>query len=418
MNILVLGSGGREHAICDSLYQSDKVKKVFCAPGNGGIAEVANIADLDVNNFKSIFEYCKNHDISIVIPGSEVFLEKGITDFLKLEGIDVIGPSKYASLLETSKYFTKKICNLSNIKTASWEVFDSAKDTKSFLHNKKFPIVIKMDSLAAGKGVLVCENIKEAKKFLDKIISGSLGNNKSKIIIEECLIGEESSFFFGVDGDHAKFIGSAKDYKRVGDGNKGLNTGGMGCISPAPRENKKVINQILKEIINPTIKQMKELGYPFKGFLYAGVIFTKKGIYLIEYNVRLGDPECQAILARLKTSLLDICIAIRKQKLNKIRITIDKNTSSCIVLASSGYPEKYQKGIKINGLSRLDREDNVKVFHAGTKTDKSGSFFTNGGRVLNIVGKAKNIKDALMISYKTCKKIKWQGCFYRKDIGK
>ena len=417
INILVLGGGGREHSICESLKKSKNVQNIYCAPGNAGIKKIAKIANINSYEFKHVLKFCKKNKINFVVPGSEDYLEKGISDFLKLEGIEVIGPSKYASLLETSKYFTKKLCDLSGIKTAKWIICDDAKNAKVILKTKKFPIVIKMDSLAAGKGVLVAKKLNDANKFLDNIINGKLGSRKSKIIIEECLYGEEGSFFFAVDGNDAKYLGSAKDYKRVGERNKGLNTGGMGCISPSPRENKKVVSSVLKEIVKPTLENMKKLGYSFTGFLYAGVMFTKKGIYLIEYNVRLGDPECQAVLARLKTNFLDICLAIKAGTLKKLKIEKSKNISVCVVLASKGYPEKYAKGIEIFGVNKLNNEGDVKIYHAGTKKNNHGKLLTNGGRVLNVVGKAKNIKKALDKTYDICRKIHWKGYFYRKDIG-
>ena len=417
MNILVLGGGGREHSICHALSKSKNIGKVYCAPGNAGIALVSRIAKIDSDNFTSISKFCKKRKINMVIPGSEEYLDKGISDFLKMEGISVIGPSKQASSLETSKIFTKKVCAMSKIKTAKWIVCDNAKHAKKIIEEKKFPLVIKMDSLAAGKGVIVAKTIKEAKKFLNNIIKGDLGNSNSKIIIEECLVGEEGSFFFAVDGTSAKFLGSAKDYKRVADGNKGLNTGGMGCISPSPRETSQIVTRIMKNIIKPTLNTMQELGYPFTGFLYAGVMFTKKGIYLIEYNVRLGDPECQVVIGRIKNSFLDICIALQKKSLKNLKINLSNEVSSCIVLASKGYPQKYKKGIKINGLQSFKNKENIMVYHAGTQRDNKGNYITSGGRVLNIVSKARSIKKALALVYEVCKSVYWKGYFYRKDIG-
>ena len=417
MNILVLGGGGREHSICYALSKSNNVGKVYCSPGNAGIALVSSIAKVDTKNFKSISRFCKKKKINMVIPGSEEYLDKGISDFLKMEGISVIGPSKYASSLETSKLFTKKICDISKIKTAKWMVCDNAKHAKKIIEKKKFPLVIKMDSLAAGKGVIVAKTIKEAKTFLNDVIKGDLGNSNSKIIIEECLVGEEGSFFFAVDGINAKFLGSAKDYKRVSEGNKGLNTGGMGCISPSPRETTKVVTNIMKNIIKPTLNTMQELGYPFTGFLYAGLMFTEKGIYLIEYNVRLGDPECQAVMGRIKNSFLDICIALQKRSLKNLKINLSSEVSSCIVLASKGYPQRYKKGIKINGIKSFKNKKNIVVYHAGTQKDNKGNYITSGGRVLNIVSKASSIKKALALVYGVCKEVYWKGYFYRKDIG-
>ena len=417
MIVGIIGSGGREHAICNSLRNSKKVKNIYCIPGNAGTARITNSAKIKKLNPIEILNFCKIKKIGMVIPGSEEYLEQGISDFLKLDGISVIGPGKYAALLETSKYFTKKICELSGINTAKWALYKNANDAKKIIKTKKFPLVIKMDSLAAGKGVLVAKTVKEAINFLNNIIKGMLGNSKSKIIIEECLIGEEASFFFAVDGVNAKFIGSAKDYKRIGEGNTGLNTGGMGCISPAPKETKKVINKILKEIINPTLKTMKNLGHPYYGFLYAGVMFTNKGIFLIEYNVRLGDPECQSVLSRLKTNFYEICNQMEKRKIKELNIVKNKLVSSCIVLASRGYPEKYKKNIKIFGLGSFKNNKKVKIFHAGTLKNNKGDLVTNGGRVLNIIGTGKSLQLALRNSYEACNKISWEGNIYRKDIG-
>ena len=412
-----MGAGGREHSICYELSKSKNIKKVYCAPGNAGIANISNIAMLDTKNFKSISNFCKKNKIDTVIPGSEEYLEQGISDYLIMEGISVIGPSKYASLLETSKYFTKKICDISGIKTAKWTVCDNARQAKKLLENKKFPLVLKMDSLAAGKGVLVAKKLQEAKKFLNNVEKGNLGDKGSKIIIEECLFGEEGSFFFAVDGNNVKFLGSAKDYKRVAEGNKGLNTGGMGCISPSPRETRKVVSDIIHTIIKPTLKTMQALGYPYTGFLYAGVMFTKKGIYLIEYNVRLGDPECQAILGRIENGFVDICIALKRKNLKKLKVKLSNDKTSCVVLASKGYPEKYKKGIKISGIEDYNNTQNIRIYHAGTQKDSKGNFITAGGRVLNIVCKDKNIKKALTLTYDICKKVSWKDYFYRKDIG-
>ena len=417
INILVLGSGGREHSICDLLYKSDRIKNIYCCPGNAGIAKVSKQTKINVNDFDSIVKFCKKNKIDMVIPGSEVFLEKGISDYLQLEGISVIGPSKFASLLESSKLFTKKICDLSSIKTAKWFACVNAKEAKDHITKMKFPLVIKMDSLASGKGVCVTKNLKEANDFLDNIIIGKLGNSESKIILEECLFGEEGSFFFAVDGTEIKFLGSAKDYKRASEGNKGLNTGGMGCISPSPKENRKVILTITKEIIKPTLKAMNDLGYPFSGFLYAGVMFTKRGIYLIEFNVRLGDPECQAVLNRLKTNFLDICLAIKNKKLKSLKIKKTKDVAVCIVLASQGYPEKYSKGIEIFGINSFKNKENLKVYHAGTKKDQKGKFLTNSGRVINIICLDKKMNNALDLAYDICNKIYWKGYFFRRDIG-
>ena len=318
MNVLILGGGGREHSICFNLKKSKKIKNLWCIPGNAGTKKIAKSEIINLNKNEEIIDFFKKKKINLVIPGSEIYLANGISDSLSLEGINVFGPSKQAAKLESSKIFTKKICKLAGIKTAKWKICNNHKEALKSIKSINFPCVIKLDSLAAGKGVVVAENITEAKLFLKKVELGQIGNKKSKIIIEEKINGEEASFFFVVDGKSAKFLGSAKDYKRIGEGNTGANTGGMGCISPSPYENKKIITKVLNEFIMPTIKIMSDLGFPYKGILYAGLMFTKKNIYLIEYNVRLGDPECQAILPRLNSDLLDLCLATNNKKLNQI----------------------------------------------------------------------------------------------------
>lgn len=342
-------------------------------------------------------------------------MQKEVSDYLRLNGIKVFGPSKKSANLETSKIFTKRICKIAKINTAKWEVFSNSKKALEKIKNLKFPIVIKLDKLAAGKGVLVAKNYAEARKFLKKVEQGKVGNRDSKIIVENKLTGKEASFFYVVDGNTFRFIGSAQDYKRVGINNTGLNTGGMGCISPSPLENKKNIKLISKNFIEPTIKAMSSLGYPFKGILYAGLMFTKSDIFLIEYNIRLGDPESQALIARLNSNFLDLCIATENEKLKDIQIKIDKMKSMCVVMASKGYPEDYKSGHVIRGLDKIN--DNNLIFHAGTKLNKNKEIVTNGGRVLNIVSVANTFKKAQSEVYKLIKNIKCSNLFYRKDIG-
>ena len=416
MNVLVLGSGGREHSICLNLKKSKKLKNLWCIPGNAGTKEICNSYKDKLDNNDKLLGFCKKKKISLVIPGSEEYLDQGISDLLRLSGIKVFGPSKKATLLESSKIFTKRICDLAEIKTARWFILDNYKEAKKKLKSLKFPLVIKLDSLAAGKGVLVANTYNEAKKFLSNIEKGKIGNKKSKIIIENKIKGKEASFFFAVDGISSVFLGSAQDYKRVGENNTGLNTGGMGCISPSPLENKKNINIIKEKFIQPTIEAMNVLGYPFKGVLYAGLMFNKSDIFLIEYNVRLGDPESQAIMSRLKTNFLDICLAVENKNLNKINIKFDKKPSLCLVLASIGYPGNYKKGYLINDLEKVDKKNSI-VIHAGTKIDNKKKIYTNGGRVLNLVILAKNIKLARLKVYELVKNIKCKNLFYRKDIG-
>ena len=417
MNVLVLGNGGREHSICLALKKSKILKRIWCYPGNAGTISVCNSLKLKLDSFEKICDFCKRNNVNLVIPGSEEYLEKGIVDFLKLHSISVLGPTKEAAKLETSKIFTKKISALSNIKTAKSIVYNNIDEALEKIKNQKFPLVLKLDSLAAGKGVIIAKNFQEAKVFLNNVKNGKIGNRKTKVLKEEVIKGEEASFFFIADGKTAKYIGSAKDYKRVGDGNIGLNTGGMGCISPSPLENKNSIRTILKEIINPTLKTMNDLGYPYHGILYAGVMFTKKGIFLIEYNVRLGDPECQTILDRLETDFLKICLNTEKKLLKNANINLSKKKSVCVVIASKGYPEQYKNGLQINGLEKNLNTNDETIIHAGTIKERN-KFFTNGGRVLNIIVKSKSLKLAIRNVYKKCKTISWKGSFYRNDIGK
>ncbi len=416
MNVLILGSGGREHSICHNIKKSKNINNLWCIPGNAGINQIAKYADLNINSKKEILHFCIKMKISLVIPGSEEFLAKGISDYLRLNGISVFGPSKKASLLESSKIFTKLICKLGNINTAKWNVIENYKEALKKIKSVKFPIVIKLDMLAAGKGVVVANNYKEAKSFLDKVGDGVIGAKDSKIIIEKKLIGKESSFFYLVDGNSIKFLGSAQDYKTAGENNTGLNTGGMGCISPSPLESKKTINLVNDKFIKPTIKVMNELGYPFKGVLYAGLMFTKTNVYLIEFNIRLGDPECQAILSRLKNNFLDMCIATEKGKLEKIKVSLDDKISFCVVMASKGYPESYKSGFKIKGIENVNKKNSY-IYHAGTKSNARKEFLTNGGRVLNIVVKDKKFKKAKNKAYDIIKKVDCSNLFYRKDIG-
>ena len=416
MNVLVLGSGGREHSICLNISKSNKLKSLWCIPGNAGTKSISKSSNIDLKNHEEVINFCKKKKINIVIPGSEEYLESGIADSLRLSDILVFGPTKESTKLESSKIFTKKICDISNIKTAKWKLFNNAAEAINKIKSFKFPLVIKLDSLAAGKGVLVANSLKESKVFLQKVKDGLIGKKTSKIIIEEKLVGEEASFFFIADGQTASYLGSAKDYKRVGDNNTGLNTGGMGCISPSPKENNKNINTVLNKFILPTLKTMNNLGYPFKGILYAGLMFTKKGIYLIEYNVRLGDPECQSIFSRLKSDFLNIALMTEKHKLGKVKIRLDKKKSLCIVLASKGYPEKYKTGYEIQGLNNI-KDSSVNIYHAGTAENNKKQTITNGGRVLNIVIREKTLESAIFKGYNLIKKIKCSNIFFRNDIG-
>jgi phosphoribosylamine--glycine ligase len=415
MNIAIIGSGGREHSLCVSLNNSKKVKKIFCIPGNAGTDAIAKNIKLKIDNFKLLKKFIKKENIDIVIVGPEKPLVDGIVDFLENNRVKVFGPSKFASQLEGSKIFTKKICKEYNIPTANFGIFKTIKESIKFLNNSNFPIVVKSDGLASGKGVYICNTQKCAKKAIKEIFSGKFGKAKN-ILIEEFLKGEEMSFFIISDGKNFKKFGTAQDHKRVGEGDIGLNTGGMGAYSPSRLENDELDKKIIKKIIKPTLKALKDMNIIFKGFLYAGLMIIKNEPYLIEYNVRMGDPECQTILPRLKTDFFEIILSTINQKLNKVSIDWHDNKSLSIVLCSKGYPEKYRSNKEIKNLFDIELSEDQFIFHAGTKMINK-KIYSNGGRVLNFVARSKNFQDCRHKALNLIKKINWKHGFFRKDIG-
>ncbi|MDC3031076.1 phosphoribosylamine--glycine ligase [Candidatus Pelagibacter sp.] len=415
MKVGIIGSGGREHAICTSLKKSNKISEIFCFPGNAGTAYIAKNININPQNFKDIKNFIKEKKIDLIVVGPEKPLVEGLVDFLKKHKIKVFGPNKIASQLEGSKIFTKKLCAKFKIPTAKFGIFHNKNDAKNFLIKSNFPTVIKADNLAAGKGVYICKNIKEAKNAIEEIFNGKFGEAKN-LLIEEFLLGEEMSFFTVHDGKIFKSFGTAQDHKRVLEGDKGKNTGGMGAYSPSRLINKKLENKIIKKIINPTLKGLKELGTEYQGFLYTGLMIVKNEPFLIEYNVRMGDPECQTILPRLKTDLIDILIACVEKKLNEIKIKWKNKKSLCIVLCSNGYPDVFKKNIKINNLNKINLTNNDSIFHAGTKL-KSKKIYAVGGRVLNFVSVSSKFENARKSIIRNLKKLKWKYGFYRKDIG-
>ena len=416
MNILLLGSGGREHALAKSLYESSKNKKIFCAPGNPGIENFAELIDLDINNQGVILDFCLLKKIELVIIGPETPLVNGLVDFLKEKNILVFGPKKEAAKLEGSKKFTKQICEKYNIPTAAFKSFNNKSDALSFVVNQEFPIVIKADGLAAGKGVIIAENLKECKDAIDKIFSGVFKEAGKEIVIEEFLVGEEVSYFIIADENDFIELTSAQDHKRIGEKDTGPNTGGMGAYSPAPIMDKKLREKTIKEIIKPTLKAMKDLGCPFTGILYAGLMITDKGPKLIEYNVRFGDPECQVILPRLKSDLLSLIINSCKNSLKNEVIKWDDNFALTIVMASSGYPDNYTIDHKIKGINKIEDKEDIHLYHAGTKKD-GNHILTNGGRVLNITSLGSTVKKANYNALNAANMIKWKGSYFRNDIG-
>lgn len=416
MNILLIGSGGREHAIAKKLYESPDTKKIFCTPGNPGTENYAVSVVLNTSNHNEILSYCKNNEINLVVIGPEIPLVEGLVDFLNKYNILVFGPKKLAAKLEGSKKFTKEICEKYNIPTAKYKSFNEENLAIDYLKTQNFPIVIKADGLAAGKGVIIAENLNEGIDAIKKIFSGIFDEAGNKIIIEEFLIGEEVSFFILADENNFIELTSAQDHKRIGLNDTGPNTGGMGAYSPAQIMTEELKKKTTERIIKPTLEAMKKLGCPFTGILYAGLMITNEGPKLIEYNVRFGDPECQVILPRLKTDLLSLIVNCCRNKLSESIVEWNKNYALTIVMASEGYPGSYKKDQLITGIDSAEKNPNTTIFHAGTK--KSGnSIMTNGGRVLSVTCLGKTVKEANLNAINAIKLIKWDNSYYRSDIG-
>ncbi len=415
MNVGIIGSGGREHALCISLKKSKKIKNIYCFPGNAGTSFIAKNIEIDLNNFEELKKLIYKLDIGIIIVGPEKPLVDGIVDFLEKNKIKVFGPNKTASQLEGSKIFTKNLCKKYKIPTANFGVFNNMEKSMSFLKKCKFPIVVKADGLASGKGVYICENFENSKDAIKEIFDGKFGKAK-EVLVEEFLEGEEMSFFIISDGINYKKFGSAQDHKRVLEGDKGKNTGGMGAYSPSRLENKTLDKRILEKIIEPTLKALKDLKTEFVGFLYAGLMIVKGEPFLIEYNVRMGDPECQTILPRLKTDFLEVVDATINKRLGSINLEWFEEKSICIVLCSKGYPEKFQNNVEIKKLEKIELKNNNYIFHAGTKI-KNSKIYSNGGRVLNFVIKSKNLKQSRDDLINLINDLNWKNGYFRKDIG-
>ncbi len=415
MNVGIIGSGGREHALCISLKKSQKIKNIYCFPGNAGTSFIAKNIEIDLTNFEELKKFIQKLTIDIVIVGPEKPLVDGIVDFLKKNKIKVFGPNQAASQLEGSKIFTKNLCRKYKIPTANFGVFNNIEKSLSFLKKCKFPIVVKADGLASGKGVYICENLKNSKDAITEIFGGKFGE-ANEILIEEFLEGEEMSFFIISDGTSYKKFGTAQDHKRVLEGDKGKNTGGMGAYSPSRLENETLDKKILEKIIEPTLLGLKNLKTEFVGFLYAGLMIVKGEPFLIEYNVRMGDPECQTILPRLKTDFLEIMDATINKKLGSINLEWFEEKSICIVLCSKGYPDKFQNNVEIKKLEKIEPKNNNYIFHAGTKL-KNSKIYSNGGRVLNFVIKSKNLKQSRDELINSINDLNWENGYFRKDIG-
>jgi len=415
MKVGIIGSGGREHAICESLKNSNEIDEIFCFPGNAGTEDIARNIILDLNNFENIKNFVLEKKIDLVVVGPEKPLVDGLVDYLEKFNIKVFGPNKIASQLEGSKIFTKNLCQKFNIPTAKFGIFKNKHDSKKFLKESNFPIVIKADNLASGKGVYICNNEIEGNIAIEEIFNGKFGKAEN-LLIEEFLKGEEMSFFTINDGNIFKNFGSAQDHKRVLEGDKGKNTGGMGAYSPSRLLSSDLEKKIINKIIKPTLKGLSELGSEYKGFLYAGLMIVDNEPYLIEYNVRMGDPECQTILPKLKTDLVEIFLACCNKKLNEIDIEWSNKKSLCIVVCSKGYPDNFNKDIEIKNLKNIKLDNNEYLFHAGT-SKKNNKIYAIGGRVLNLVTLSDNFNIARQTIIKNLDKLNWLGGFYRKDIG-
>ena len=416
MNILLIGGGGREHSIAEALSKSSKINELHCIPGNAGIEKIASCHNYDISNQQEILNFCENNNIDIVFIGPEIPLVEGLADYLNRNSFFTFGPNQKAAKLEGSKSFTKDMCKKYNIPTATYETFSNAKDALVYIDNHSIPLVIKVDGLAAGKGVIIAETRDHAINSVNEIFSGKFGNAGDEIVIEEFLDGEEASYFIISDGESFIPLTSAQDHKRIGDGDIGLNTGGMGAYSPAPIMNKELEEKTINKIIKPTIKAMNDYGSPYIGILYAGLMIKDNEPKLIEYNVRFGDPECQVIIPRLENDLVELLVNVKEKNLDNYTLKWKENFAITVVLAAKGYPESYETGDEIKGLDAIGNIDDVEIFHAGTK-NKDNKIVTSGGRVLNINGYGKNLVDAKEKAYNLVKKINWPGYYYRKDIG-
>ena len=415
MNVGIIGSGDREHAICYMLDKSKKVSKIFCFPGNAGTSSIAQNVNLDPDNFSELEKNCIEKEIKLLVVGPEKPLVNGIVDYFKGKSIKVFGPDKISSKLEGSKIFTKKICQKNNIPTSKFKIFESLRETISYLKYSHFPLVIKADGLASGKGVYICRNFDDAKIASEEIFNGKFGH-ADQILVEEFLDGEEMSYFIVTDGKNFKFFGSAQDHKRVGEGDKGKNTGGMGCYSPSRLLTKDLEFKIQTKIIEHTLNAINERGGGYKGFLYVGLMIKNNDPFLIEFNVRMGDPECQTILPTLNTDLFDVLISCCDGTLNQINIDFSKSKSICVVLCSKGYPEKFENNIEIKDLEKINLLENQNIFHAGTLKTKTG-IISNGGRVLNFVSTSDNFSNCRDEAINLIKRLNWKNGYFRRDIG-
>ncbi|WP_371228713.1 phosphoribosylamine--glycine ligase [Roseovarius sp. 2305UL8-3] len=416
MNILILGGGGREHALAWAVMQNPKCDKLIVAPGNAGIAEIAECADLDIENGAEVAEFCDANAVEFVIVGPEAPLAAGVADRLREAGLLVFGPSAAAAQLEASKSFTKAVCDAAGAPTAGYGHFTDAEAAKTYLQDQSMPIVIKADGLAAGKGVIIAETLAQATEAIDDMFGGAFGGAGAEVVIEEFMEGEEASFFVLCDGKTALAMGTAQDHKRVGEGDTGPNTGGMGAYSPAPVLTDAVAEAAMEQIIRPTLAEMEKRGAPYQGVLYAGLMIKDGHPRLVEYNVRFGDPECQVLMMRLGAQVMDLLHAAAEGRLADCAVNWADDHAVTVVMAAKGYPGSYAKGSVINGLGALPEDSSNMVFHAGTKK-VDGKVTAAGGRVLNVTARGGSLKEAVDRAYAMTGAINWPEGFYRRDIG-
>ncbi len=417
MKILVIGGGGREHALCWKFAQSPLVEKVYCAPGNAGIAQDAECVPIGVNDFEALADFAEKEDITFTIVGPEDPLARGIVDYFEKKGLKIFGPTAKAAQIEGSKVFAKELMAKYNIPTAPFEVFDDPEKAMAYVEKKGAPIVVKADGLAAGKGVIVCHSLEEAREAIRKImVEKAFGEAGNRVVIEECLFGEEASFMILTDGETLLPLPTSQDHKPLLDDDKGPNTGGMGAYSPAPVVTEELSETIMEKIMRPVIEGLAREGIPYRGVLYAGLMIADGKPYVLEFNCRFGDPECQPLMMRIKSDLAALIKDALEGRLSGKTLEIDDRAAVCVVMASGGYPGKYEKGKVIYGLEEAEKIPGVKVFHAGT-AKRDDKYVTNGGRVLGVTALAADIPEAIDLAYEAVEKIHWEGVHYRKDIG-
>jgi phosphoribosylamine--glycine ligase len=416
MHILLLGSGGREHALAWKIAASPLVTKLWCAPGNAGVAREAECVALDIADHLAVIDFCKSSAVDFVVVGPDAPIAAGIVDDLAAAGFKAFGPTKAAARLESSKNFTKALCRANNIPTAAYEHFTDAERAKAHIRAHGAPIVVKADGLAAGKGVVVAMTEKDALSAVDMMFGGALGEAGAEVVIEELMQGEEASFFALCDGEHALALATAQDHKRALDGDKGPNTGGMGAYSPAPVMTEAMCARVMQEMIKPTLRALAAMGSPYKGVLYAGVMVTRDGPKLVEYNARFGDPECQVLMLRMMSDVVPALIACADGQLKNFSLRWFDDAALTVIMATKGYPGSYHKGSVIEGLDEAAKIEGIEIFHAGT-IEKDGAILANGGRVLNICALGKTVTEAQARAYAAVDRIKWPEGFCRRDIG-